>query len=950
MTTVLDRLREALAPDYEVEREIARGGMGMVFLACEVLLQRQVALKVIRPELATARAAEKFLSEARILANLRHPNVIPVHRAEQAGGFFYYVMDYVEGETLADRLENGPLPPGEALKLGRDLLDALDAVHAMGVVHRDIKPSNILLVGGRAILTDFGIARPSLEPTPITETQGRVVGTIGYMPPEQAFGWDVTARTDLFAVGVVLYEAYTGRRWGDQMPDRRPNWSGIPRRVVPILRRALTWQPKERWPDATTFRHKLWRTRTHVYRRRTLLLTLGALVTGAVVALLVVPRGTALPETYVGVLPFEPGEGVSDTLARRLTNLTRQNLEFFGDGAVAMPHLTEALWRERGRDPASIGPDALSRLGTRALVHARIARDSADTTITLEVVDSRGEIRPAGVVRMSGDRSLEATGHVIAQRVVAITHPNRQSEFRGIPLSDVDDALTSYLDGLAAFKQNAFDTAAARFQQALALDSTMALASWWLSNSWRWLKTGEPVPSVDLQSVLETQRGELPELVRLLIEAQLAESGQLRVESYRQAIERYPRDGYAAFLYAEELQTRGALIGVSLEEYTEQLGQAAAKDSTFAPSQYHLAWSYIRLGDQQAAQASLDRYEKAAEDTEDVQMFGQLFRFLVQARFEAANAGVTLQQLMQQDTVARFVLRAFRLGAMWDAAQTQVAIADEMMRSGMQFVQDDLAHLLEGRGLGLIGLGRVAEGLWCLDSAAALFATDSARLEAAEWRVVASALGLPGIGQEELEQGRDTLLALVAEPRTRSRAAWALGVDAARHGDTVALQRWSDSLRTTTQDTLAATLALSLRAIDRGTRGMFQAALEISDSAIHFDSAGRGGDPFARAALHLGRAEWYDSLGRPDAADRERLWYEHFEFIAFPEGEAQAGEIDWALSSYARLLRARAAGARGDRDRTCTYYGRVSELWRGAEPAYDPLKTEAADYVRRSCR
>jgi tRNA A-37 threonylcarbamoyl transferase component Bud32 len=967
MTTVLDRLREALAPEYEVEREIARGGMGMVFLAREVVLDRQVAIKVIRPELATARAAEKFLSEARILANLRHPNVIPVHRAEQAGGFFYYVMDYVEGETLADRLQNGPLQPSEALKLGRDLLDALDAVHAMGVVHRDIKPSNILLIGGRAILTDFGIARPSLEPSRITETQGRVVGTIGYMPPEQAFGWEVTARTDLFAVGAVLYEAYTGRRWGDQMPDQRPDWSGVPRKVVPILRRALVWEPQDRWPDATTFRHKLWKTRTHMYRRRTLLLTLGGLVAGAVVALLLAPLGPELPETEVGVLPFEPGEGISQELARRLTQLTRQNLEFFGDGSVTAPHFTEALWRDCGRDLASVGSDDLRRLGTRALVHAMVTQAMTDTAVTLEVVDSTGEIRSAGVVRMSGERSLDATGNLIAQRVIAITHPNRQAEFHGVPLSDVDEALIAYLDGLGDFKRNAFESAAGHFEHALALDSTMALASWWLSNAWRWLLTGQPDTSVDLKSVLESQGSDLPELVRLLIEAQLAETERQRIESYKQAIERYPRDGYAAFLYAEELQARGALVGVSLEEYTAQLEQAAAKDSTFGPTQYHLAWSYIRLGDRQASEASLDRYERAAEGTEELETYLPLFQFLVQARFDPGATGPALQQA--RDTMVQTILDAFRLGAMWDAAQTQVTIAQEMMGAGMPFGRGTRAHLHEGRGLALTGLGRIAEGLQSIDSAATLLATDAARLEAAEWRAVAAALGLPGIGWEEIESGRDTLLALLAQPSTRSRAIWALGVDAASRGDTLALQRWSDSLDLAPSDTIAERLALSLHAIDLGTRGMYQAALNLSEDAIQFDSAGRGGDPFARAVLHLERAEWYDSLGRPDAADRERLWYENFEFIgrpdaadrerlwyenfefiAFPRGEAQASEIDWALSTYARLLRARAALDDGDRDRACRYYGRVREVWAEADLAYDPLRAEAESYVRRRCR
>jgi len=313
MTTVLDRVREALAPDYRVEREIARGGMGIVFLAREAVLDRPVAIKVVRPELATARAVDKFLREAHILANLRHANVIPVHRAAEADGFFYYAMDYVDGETLADRLIDGPLKPHEVLKLGRDLLDALDAVHAVGVVHRDIKPSNILLVDGRAILTDFGIARPSVDPSRLTASQPGVVGTVGYMPPEQAYGWEVTARTDLFAVAAVLYEAYTGRRWGDQQPDKKPDWSGVPRQVAPILRRALVWEPSERWPDATTFRHKLWKTRTTMYRRRTLLLTVGGVVAGAVLMKLM-PGGDERIPTDVAILPFEAGQDVGSAL------------------------------------------------------------------------------------------------------------------------------------------------------------------------------------------------------------------------------------------------------------------------------------------------------------------------------------------------------------------------------------------------------------------------------------------------------------------------------------------------------------------------------------------------------------------------------------------------------------------------------------------------------------
>ncbi|NIR60768.1 MAG: serine/threonine protein kinase, partial [Gammaproteobacteria bacterium] len=201
--SLLERLRKALAGQYEVERELAAGGMGSIFLARDPTLERQVAVKILRPELATARAAERFLREARILASLSHPNVVPVHSAGEADGLFYYVMDYVEGETLGARLERGALSRDEAAKLGTDLLAALEASHAHGIVHRDVKPANIFLVADRALLGDFGIAKPLDEPGGLTAA-GDLVGTPSYMAPEQLEG-EVTPRTDLYAAGMVLY-------------------------------------------------------------------------------------------------------------------------------------------------------------------------------------------------------------------------------------------------------------------------------------------------------------------------------------------------------------------------------------------------------------------------------------------------------------------------------------------------------------------------------------------------------------------------------------------------------------------------------------------------------------------------------------------------------------------------------------------------------------------------
>src|SRR5918994_4705769 len=247
MPSLLERLREALAPDYTVERPIASGGMGTVFLGRDERLLRPVAIKTLREELATAVAIERFIHEAQHLAGLNHPNIVGVHDAGEKDGLVYYIMDYVGGETLDARIARGPLSPTETVSIGREILAALELAHQKGVVHRDIKPSNIFLVGGRAMLADFGIAHSfHLSSTALTQP-GQLVGTVQYMAPEQLRGEAVTTRTDLYAVGLVLFEACTGRRWPALTALEGADWNGVPFRLQRALRKALQPDPHDRW-------------------------------------------------------------------------------------------------------------------------------------------------------------------------------------------------------------------------------------------------------------------------------------------------------------------------------------------------------------------------------------------------------------------------------------------------------------------------------------------------------------------------------------------------------------------------------------------------------------------------------------------------------------------------------------------------------------------------------
>ena len=213
MADLRARLQAALADRYTIERELGRGGMAIVFLARDRRHDRDVAVKVLRPELAASLGPERFLLEIKVAAGLTHPHIVPLHDSGEADGLLYYVMPFIQGESLRDRLEReGMLPVVAAVQLAREVADALDYAHRQSVVHRDIKPENILIQDGHAVVADFGIARAisAAGGHRVTAT-GVAVGTPDYMSPEQAQGEEqVDGRSDIYSLGCVLYEMLTG--------------------------------------------------------------------------------------------------------------------------------------------------------------------------------------------------------------------------------------------------------------------------------------------------------------------------------------------------------------------------------------------------------------------------------------------------------------------------------------------------------------------------------------------------------------------------------------------------------------------------------------------------------------------------------------------------------------------------------------------------------------------
>jgi serine/threonine-protein kinase len=249
-TPIFLALQGALAGRYALERELGRGGMGVVYLARDLSLDRPVAIKLLPPALAIVPALrERFLREARTAARLAHPNIVPIHAVEELGEFVLFVMGYVEGETLGQRVaRQGPPPLEEATRILQEVAWALAYAHQHGVVHRDVKPDNILLerASGRAIVTDFGIAQ--VADAPSSGGMVEIVGTVRFMSPEQLAGGPLDGRSDLYSLGVTALQML------------QPN---LPVGLAPIVERCICSRPEDRYPDAEAVADALGATRGH---------------------------------------------------------------------------------------------------------------------------------------------------------------------------------------------------------------------------------------------------------------------------------------------------------------------------------------------------------------------------------------------------------------------------------------------------------------------------------------------------------------------------------------------------------------------------------------------------------------------------------------------------------------------------------------------------------------
>jgi serine/threonine-protein kinase len=366
----LPGLRQSLSDRYRIERELGAGGMATVYLAHDQKHDRKVAIKVLRPELAAALGTERFLREITVSAQLHHPHILPLFDSGSVPGSLYYVMPYLEGESLRDRLRREPrLPVDEGVRIAREVADALAYAHAHGVIHRDVKPENILLESGHAVVADFGIARAVQAAGGDTLTgTGIVVGTPAYLSPEQATGEQhIDGRSDIYSLACVLYETLAGAppfngttaqaliaahvtETPKSLTALRPD---APAPLASALSRALEKDPGRRFATAAEFRDALEpfaRTVPRAPRRWRVLASVTALVAIVGVGLILTlgPRHTPGFDTdLIAVAPFTTLDSRLALWREGLVDILSRNL----DGAGPLRTVAPTPWCTTPRSP-----------------------------------------------------------------------------------------------------------------------------------------------------------------------------------------------------------------------------------------------------------------------------------------------------------------------------------------------------------------------------------------------------------------------------------------------------------------------------------------------------------------------------------------------------------------------------------------------------------------------
>jgi serine/threonine-protein kinase len=630
MTDTFQRLVAALGERYALEREIGAGGMATVYLAKDLRHGRNVAIKVVRPELSGPGGIARFLREIELAARLQHPHILPVFDSgtvdDGAGGQTpYFVMPFVEGETLRGRLgREKQLPVEDAISLAAEVADALAYAHAHGVVHRDIKPENILMSGGHGVVADFGVAKaiesgasPSGEVAPGITSVGLAIGTPHYMAPEQATGRDaVDARADQYSLGCVLYEMLAGGPpfaggaaqsvVAKNMTAPRPHVGKVRHDVSDALEdiviRAMAIDPADRFPDMSALAAALRQARAASRpRKKTMVVIAAAAIAagaaGAVAWLATRPSAIAVTEEAetIAVLPFSAtGPGV-EVLGEGMVDLLATNLQGVGGIKAVDPRLVLKRWGKRDeKDPADMDQGlALGRdLDAGSVVMGSAVSAGGTVRLAADLYAVAGGER---LGRAQVDGPVDSILPLVDRLSVALLRDVWRSR-EPLPSLDIASlttdslaALRAYLQGERYYRRFALDSALVAYTRAVEVDSTFALAHLRRALVYGWTGGyGSPASHEAAEAGFRFAQRLPPRSRRLLEGYRAFEEGSPRaIDSMRAYVAQYPEDPEGLYTYAEALYHLRDIEPNSPDMIIAAFDRVIARDSSLTPAVIH---------------------------------------------------------------------------------------------------------------------------------------------------------------------------------------------------------------------------------------------------------------------------------------------------------------------------------------------------------------------------
>jgi len=974
-----EALHESLAEKYELLQVLGEGGMGTVYLARDLKHDRPVAIKTIHPDRTNEEVRRRFEREISITSHLQHPHILPLLDSGVAGGVLYYVMPYIEGESLRERLDHeGRLPLEQALRIARQVANGLGYAHGHGVVHRDIKPGNIMLTTGEAVLTDFGIARAITEAAGEHLTQaGLTIGSPAYMSPEQVSEGEVDGRSDIYSLGCVLYEMLAGeppfaggtpletlaRSVREEATPLRSKVEGVPPDVEGAVHKALAKKPKDRYETGEAFAEALTGGREAAAARALTpartgrrWLPIGTAVARGVAAIFAV-RGLLPPDrapqptaSRIAVFPFSVRGGAEiEYLGEGMVDLLSTKLDGAGELRSVDPRALLAALEgaapdiQRARQVARKYGAGLVVLGNIVEVSGRLQLSASvyETGGGASITSVRAEGKTDGIFELVDDMAAQMLGDLRSgpggriARIAAVTTSS-------LP------ALKDYLTGEQAFRAGDFDVALESFRRATERDTSFALAYYRLSIAVEWSAADADLGrSAAVEAARRSHR--LSEHDGLLLKGFVASRRGDAEEAerlYRGIVAAYPEDVEAWFQLGEVLFHNGPLRGRSIAASKSAWERVLELEPGDVNARIHLARIAAQAGELEELEEVVAAVLPVSHGEQNLQVRA------LQAY--AAGDSAAQQSVLADARRADFTLL------------TTVTFGETVFGSGngasdLLAVMMDPDQPAEGQALGHVwaahlelGRGRWSEARQHLSAAEALSPGPGL-----EYRSLLSVAPFVSVSEEERRELLSRLgswdpslmpppslpnLWLTADEGLHAHLRlYLMGLLELEMGQVEVTLASAEQLEQLPlvgaadadlfEETLPAELASTLRGMAAFERGDFEGAVALLEASttLAWQNLSHASGFHAKVHARWAQAEALAEIGQTEEALR---WYGSF-------GEHTLYDLPYQAPAHFEM--GRLLEAAGDSSAAAGHFRRFIEMWSDADQEFQPLLLEVSE-------